>query len=215
LGRAKKMKVTHWQSSFLILFVILGLFPISPVRADLQLSPSTAFFSVNTNADNREYDAFLTLREAMEAANGVFKASYSPAEQLLMSGCTFDLSGKVTGGCGAGGDAILFMAAVTHIIPLNSLPEIVKDGVQFYGISGKTMIDFKSVGFEIPGFSVNANSVWFYNLILINAVRDDPTSIAPMIHVGGKKGLRVVGNYIGVTPTTTSCSDPVLSGRTT
>jgi parallel beta-helix repeat protein len=143
----------------------------------------------------------------MEAANGVFKPSYSPAEQLLMSGCTFNPSGAVTGGCGVGGDAILFTAAVTHIIPLKSLPEIVKDGVQFYGISGKTMIDFKSA-WDLSGFRVYANSVYFYNLILINFGRDDP-----LIRLVDHKGLRLVGNYIGVTPTTTSCSDPALIGR--
>ena len=204
------MKVFPWLSGFLCILVFMALFPIPAAQASPRAVPGMAGFQVNTNADNTEFDAYLTLREAMMAANGNFKAAYSPAEQLLMSGCTFSPAGVVTGGCGVGGDYITFTAVVTTILPLTALPEIVKDGVQIYGTAGKTMIDMKSCA-DSDGFLISANGVYLYNLIIIN---NGGGNFQPLIMLKpGFKGLRVVGNYVGVTPTTTSCSDPLFNAR--
>lgn len=50
-----------------------------------------------------------------------------------MTGCTFNAGGMITGGCGAGGDTILFAPSLTEIVLNDNLPQIAKDGVTING----------------------------------------------------------------------------------
>jgi parallel beta-helix repeat protein len=201
------MKVSSWLSGLLCVVILTSLFPVQPAKAAPR-APTLVIFWVNSNADNDEYDSYLTLREAMLAANGSFTRSYSVAERAQMTGCTFDVSGNVIGGCGLGDDYILFTAAVTQINLLSSLPDIIKDGVSILGTAGTPVIDLKA-GID-SGFMVQANNVYLGHLTIINNVG---IGAAITTRSSGYKGLKVVGNYLGVTPTAASCSDPAITSR--
>lgn len=203
------MKVPAWLSAFLCVVILASFSPVQEAQAAPSALPTSATFTVNSNADTNEYDSYFTLREAMLAANGTFTRSYSAAERAQMAGCTFDLSGNVTGGCGLGGDTILFAAAVTQINLLTPLPRIIKNGLLIIGNAGKPVIDLKA-GVD-DGFFIQADNVWLYSMTIINQ-----TGIGSLIGTdpwSAHKGTRVVGNYLGVTPDAASCSDPAITSR--
>ena len=200
------MKATLWVSRLLCAAMILALVPAGSAQAASR-AVSGAIFSVNSNADNTDYDAFLTLREALLAANGTFTRSYSVAERALMSGCTFDVSGNVTGGCGAGNDAIVFKAEVTQITLLSQLPDIVNDGTLIIGSAGKPAIDMKAAGTG-DALIVRANNVYLIGLSIYN---HSGYSGSLIYFLTGYKGLRVSNNSLGLPAGATSCSDAAIT----
>jgi hypothetical protein len=93
-------------------------------------APLGGTLTVNSTADTSLVDSVLTLREALLVANGALTGPFTSAEQGQMSGCTFNASGFITGGCGAGiADNILFASALGFrpVITLNSPLPVIND----------------------------------------------------------------------------------------
>ena len=154
-----------------------------------------------TDADAR--DNFLSLREAMSVVAGALPGPFTLPERVQMPGCTFNASGMIIGGCGAGGDTIHFAPALTEIVLTSNLPPIVKEGLTINGAvsAGKIVINANAV--VTYGFRVNADQVTLTNLTIVNtsgngnAIRLENTL---------RMGLQIYNNYLGVRPGSTSCS---------
>ena len=192
------------MSCCVFLFLISGLLPIQKAVASgsrqLLLAGGSLVVNDYTDADAR--DGFLSLRESMSVANGA-TGPYSPQERSQMTGCTFNASGEITGGCGAGGDTILFAPSLTEIVLTSNLPKISKDGVTINGTVSTGTIIINANAVVEYGFRVNANQVTLTNLTVIN------TSFfgnAIRLDNGLWMGLKIYNNYLGVLPGSTSCS---------
>ncbi len=110
----------------LILALLVSIQPIA-IAAPIIHAPATSNLIVNTLADSNSVDNFLSLREAIQIANGTLTGTFTDAEKAQLGGCTFSGSTNswtITGGCGGSfPDAIAF--SVVGTINLNSaLPDI-------------------------------------------------------------------------------------------
>ncbi len=128
-----------------------------------------------------------------------------------MSGCTFNAVGNFTSGCGFGGDTINFDPALTQVVLTSRLPFINKDGLTVNGTvaAGNVIIDGNGglSGTADYAFNIEANNVTLRNLTVINIYS---FGAAVALGNGNWKGLRVYNNFLGVTPTAHSCSDPAI-----
>jgi hypothetical protein len=202
------MKIPNLLSVLLCVLLLAAILSPQPVSAAvLPLSGGT--LTVNTSGDASTVgDNVLSLREAMNIANGSLLGPFSLAERLQMSGCTFDASGNITSGCGAGGDTIRFDPSMTQVLLSSRPPLINKDNVTIDGSvsAGNTIINGQ--GLADYGFNIAANNVVLHNLTVIKI---SGYGAAVGLGNGSWKGLQVYNNYLGVLPGTTSCSDPQIA----
>ncbi len=207
-----KRMLISWFSGILCLALISAFFPPVPVTAEAAQALAGGTFTVNSEADTIASDNFLTLREAMSVATGVLTGPFTAAERSLLAGCTFNASGFITSGCGAGGDSIIFAPTLKRIALTSGirLPFMNKDGVSIDGTvtSGKVVID--AAGGVDYGFNVAANNVTLKDLAIINISGFGATV---SLGNGNWKNLRVFNDYLGIVPGASSCSDPAIVAR--
>ena len=159
-------------------------------------------FVVNSSADSSLLDSVLTLREAIDVANGSLTGPFSAAEQAQLGGCVFDGSGMITGGCGAGVyDNITFDPSVTQVNLSNFLPYLTDAGTWINGSAGVPRIDASGTSGSI--LTVNGNDITISNLSVVNG---DSVSMLADIMVLSGKDARIAYNYLGTVPGATNCS---------
>ena len=204
------MKNHLWFTGLICFLLIEARFPARWEVTAAQPLAAGGTLLVNTASDTITSDSFLSLREAMSIAAGALTGPFTLAERTQMTGCTFNSSGMITGGCGAGGDSILFAPNLTQIVLTARLPNIIKDGVTVNGaVSAGTMIINANAAVDY-GFNVIANNVALFNLTVINI---SGFGAAIGLGNGSWKGLQVYNNYLGVLPRSTSCSDAAITAR--
>lgn len=192
-----------------IRIIILGLAFLGAMALGLDCArPARAgVITVTTSADPVIPDGIsMSFREALSITTGVWAGPFSLAEKNQMSGCFFNASSFLTGGCGAGNDTIVFSPTLTRALLLNTLPFIAPaaSGLTVDGAvnSGRMIVQGNALTFKI--FDVGANDVTIKNLTLINAAY-------PVYSASGIKHLQILDNFIGALPDSTSCSDPRLT----
>ncbi len=84
-------------------------------------APQAGIFWVNNTADTDLIDSVLTLREAILVANGATIGPFTSAEQAMLTGCTFNTSGYITGGCGANIQDTIFFSSTLGFRPVITL----------------------------------------------------------------------------------------------
>jgi hypothetical protein len=185
------------------LLLIAAFFPTRGATASNRPLVAGASLVVNNDSGSTGYDNFLSLFEAMGVVNGTYLGPFTTLERSQMTGCTFNASGLITGGCGAGGDTIQFDPSLTQIILTSNLPMIMKDGVTINGAVSAGNIIINASGFVEYGFRVNANQVTLTNLTVINTI-----GVGNAIRLENNlwMGLQIYNNYLGVLPGSTSCS---------
>lgn len=201
-------KVQWWDAWLCGLLLIALLFP-GPASAGTSSPNTGGVFTVNTSNDlNTQGDSFISLREAMNIANGSLKGPFSLAERSLLTGCTFDAGGNITSGCGAGSDTIQFDPSLSQVLLTSRPPMINKDGVTLNGTVSSGVVIINGQGQADYGINVSANNVTIHDISMINL-----TGFGAAIGLGNGSwiGLRAYHNYLGVTPTSQSCSDPSLT----
>jgi hypothetical protein len=185
-------------------------------------APLAGTLTVNSTADTSFADSVLTLREALLVANGALTGPFTSAEQGQMSGCTFNTSGFITGGCGAGiADNIFFASALGFrpVITLTSpLPPI--SDTQATNIIGaflfnnvQPVINAQNIGARQDGLVVTSDNNGIFSISVINAPRDgivlrgnrNTVSTWTMARNNGRIGIHIAGltntvsnSYIGV-----------------
>ena len=185
------------------LLLIVAFFSTQGASASLQPLLAGGSLVVNDATNTTGYDNFLSLFEAMSVANGTFRGPFTVQERSQMTGCTFNASELITGGCGAGGDTILFAPSLTQIVLTSNLPQILKDGVTINGAVSAGNIIINANAVANYGFRVNANQVTLTNLTVINT-----SGVGNAIRLENNlwMGLQIYNNYLGVLPGSTSCS---------
>ena len=184
-------------------------------------APLAGTLTVNSTADTNSVDSVLTLREALLVANGTLTGPFTSAEQGQMAGCTFNASGFITGGCGAGiDDNILFASALGFrpVITLtNPLPPIsdtqATDIFGTFSNNVQPVINAQNLGPGQDGLVVNSNNNRIYSISVINAPRHgivlngnrNTVGFWTMARNNGVSGIYVTGltntvsnSYIGV-----------------
>jgi parallel beta-helix repeat protein len=202
MGRRISMKVRILFRSCICLLILTVFFPTLRAAASFQLHVTGGSLVVNDYTDADARDGFLSLREAMNVANGV-TGPYSSQERGQMTGCTFNAGGMITGGCGAGGDTIQFAPSLTQIVLTSNLPQILKDEVTINGAVNAGNIIINANAVVQYGFQVNANQVSLTNLTVINP---GPFGNAIRLVNNSWMGLQIYNNYLGVLPRSTSCN---------
>jgi parallel beta-helix repeat protein len=200
------MKARRLFDVWICLLLIAAFFPTQRAAASIRLLASGGSLVVNDATNATGYDNFLSLIEAMSVANGTFLGPFTVQERSQMTGCTFNASELITGGCGAGGDTILFAPSLTQIVLTSNLPMIIKDGVTINGAVSAGNIIINANAVVNYGFRVNANQVTLTNLTVINT-----GGVGNAIRLENNlwMGLQIYNNYLGVLPGSTSCSPAV------
>ncbi|HRA53034.1 MAG TPA: right-handed parallel beta-helix repeat-containing protein, partial [Thermoflexales bacterium] len=128
-------------------------------------APLAGAFVVNSPLDTNALDSVLTLREAILVANGTLIGDFSPSEQAQLSGCVFNGSGFITGGCGPGiTDTISFSSSV--VITLTSALPAITDtrGTIIRGcdVEPCAVIESGSIAANTDALTVNGanNEIW-------------------------------------------------------
>ena len=128
-------------------------------------APLAGAFVVNSPLDTNALDSVLTLREAILVANGTLIGDFSPSEQAQLSGCVFNGSGFITGGCGPGiTDTISFSSSV--VITLTSALPAITDtrGTIIRGcdVEPCAVIESGSIAANTDALTVNGadNQIW-------------------------------------------------------
>jgi parallel beta-helix repeat protein len=185
-------------------------------------APLAGTLTVNSTADTSFFDSVLTLREALLVANGALTGPFTSAEQSQMSGCTFNASGFITGGCGAGiADNILFASALGFrpVITLNSPLPVINDSAPtnilgaFLLNNVQPVINAQNIGAGQDGLVVNSNNNGIFSISVISAPgngivlngNQNIVSTWTMARNNGGSGIYVTGltntvsnSYIGV-----------------
>lgn len=177
--------------------MLLGLLatPPLPIRA-------TSNLVVNSSADTVATDSVLTLREAIRVANGDTTGPFSAAEQAQLGGCTFNGSGMITGGCGAGVfDNITFDLSVTQVNLTSYLPYLIAAGTWIDGNAGVPRIDASGLT-DGSAFYIDGSDITISNLSIVNG---QPSNGADIAMLGGKDA-RIAYNYLGTVPGATDCA---------
>ena len=185
------------------LLLIAAFFPTQRAAASIRPLVAGGSLVVNDDSGSTGYDNFLSLFEAMGVVNGTYLGPFTAPERSQMTGCTFNASGLITGGCGAGGDTIRFAPSLTQIVLTSNLPMIIKDGVTINGAVSAGNIIINANAVVNYGFRVNANQVTLTNLTVINT-----SGVGNAIRLENNlwMGLQIYNNYLGVLPGSTSCS---------
>lgn len=177
--------------------------------SSVALASGGGTFTVNSSADPGTLgDSYLTLNEAMSVANGSLTGPFSLAERTQLAGCTFNGSGIITSGCGAGNDTIQFAPSLTAVNLNGRPPAINKSGVTINGAvtSGSVVIDAQNI--SDWGFNIAADNVTIENITVVNIAS---FGAAVALANGSWKGLEVSNTHLGALPTSTSCSGPGLT----
>ncbi len=197
--------ISRMSSVLLNVLIMLAMligsaaFPIS-VRA---IGGGT--FTVNTaNDSNTVGDGELSLREAIQIANGTLLGPFSVAERGQLSGCTFDAFGNISNNCGGGNNLIQFTPTLTQVMLNGRLPNTTADNITITGQVNSGRLIVNSTANDL-GFWVGSNNVDVSWMAIINTT--DPIGVNSGTAL---KGLRFHDNYLGITPDMTSCADPRL-----
>jgi hypothetical protein len=185
-------------------------------------APLAGNLTVNNTADTSLFDSVLTLREALLVANGTLTGPFTAAEQGQMSGCTFNASGFITGGCGAGiQDNIFFASALGFrpVITLNSPLPVINDSAPtnilgaFLFNNVQPVINAQNIGAGQDGLVVASDDNGIFSISVINAPRHgivlngnrNTVGTWTMARNNGASGIYVTGltntvsnSYIGV-----------------
>jgi len=160
-------------------------------------------FVVNSSADTATMDNFLTLREAIQVANGTLHGPFSSAEAAQLGGCVFE-DGYIIGGCGGFVfDDITFASSVTQINLTSYLPALTDAGTWINGSAGVPRIDAGGMSLTGNVFTVSGNDITISNLSIVNG---DPSGVYADIWVASGKDARIAYNYLGTVPGATNCS---------
>jgi len=187
----------------LVLCSALASAPVLPAAA-----AGGGVFTVNTaNDSNTPNDNELSLREAIEIADGALTGPFSPAEQIHMANCTFDAGHNIGNACGGGHNLIQFTPTLTQVKLTAGLPGITVTAVTVNGAVNTGQIIINGQGLADDAFDVSADQFTLENAALINL------TAYPVFSNHAIKGLVLANNNLGVPPGAASCSDPRLTQR--
>jgi parallel beta-helix repeat protein len=191
------MRHTHLLAISCAIILAATLIFLQPVTAH----SAGGTFTVNTaNDSNTPGDVELSLREAIQIANGTLTGPFSLTERGQLSGCTFNASGFITNNCGGGNNLIQFTPTLTQVTLNGRLPETTANDLTITGQVNSGRLIVNSTANDL-GFWVGSNNVDISHFSIINA--SDPIAVVSNIAI---KGLRIHDNYLGITPDMTSCS---------
>jgi parallel beta-helix repeat protein len=160
-------------------------------------------FLVTTASDSdTRGDDVISLREAIEVADGTLTGPFDASEQTVLSGCFFDVSGFITNACGGGNNTIRFSSVLTQVMVNGRLPEMNTSHVLVDGQVNSGRVIVNSTANDLA-FWLGADDQTVENVTIINA--NSPIGVVSNIAL---KQLHIANNYLGVLPDTTSCSDP-------
>ncbi len=153
-------------------------------------APLVGNLVVNSTADTNFPDSVLTLHEALLVANGTIIGPFTAAEQAQMSGCTFNGSGYITGGCGANiqdniffAPALGFRPVITLAAPLppisDTKPTLLLGAFPLFFNNVQPVINAQNLSGSTPGLVVNSNENQIVAVSVIN---------------GPAEGIRLNGN---------------------
>ena len=197
--RGHSMRRSLWRTIGLVLGLLGVLFIyISPVAA----TGGGPFLVTTANDADTRGDGVISLREAIEIANGTLAGPFDANEQTSLSGCFFNVSGFITNACGGGNNTIQFSPVLTQVMINGRLPEMSTTNVLVDGhvTSGRVIVNNTA---NDLAFWLGANDQTVENIAIINA--SDPIGVVSNIPL---KHLAVSNSYLGVLPDSTSCSDP-------
>ena len=200
---SRRLNAPHLAHALRVVLTALVLAALSVPWNAPRVARASGAFVVNSSTDNSNLDSVLTLREAIDVANGTLTGPFSPNEQAQLGGCTFNGSGMITGGCGGGVyDNITFHSSVTQINLINTLPALTDAGTWIDGNAGVPRIN--ASGINPPGdvFTINGNHITISHLSVVNG---DSGSFADIAVLSGKDA-RIAYNYLGSVPGATNCS---------
>ena len=168
-----------------VLIALLGSPPPRSARA-------AGTFTVNSYADNENYDSVLTLREALLVANGSISMGLTDGEKAQLGGCIFAGSSgnwRITGGCGAGIADTINFSYPTGVITLGTttLPPVNDTAPTYIYGPNTTTEEIAIDGQNLPAGSAiltisSDNNAVYYSL----AFRDSP---AVGIFISGSHNL--------------------------
>jgi CSLREA domain-containing protein len=184
-------------------------------------APLVGSLYVNSTEDIVSSNSQLTLREAILVANGVLTGPFTLAEQAQMSGCTFNASGFITGGCGAGIVDYIFFASTLGFRPVitlrTPLPPINDTrATHIFGAfphNVQPVINAQNLTTGQDGLVINSNGNSISGISVINAPRDgivlnghrNTVNIWTMVRNNRRYGIYITGmtntvssSYIGV-----------------
>ncbi len=185
-------------------------------------APLVGNLIVNSTADTSLADSVLTLREALLVANGTLTGPFTAAEQGQMSGCTFNVGGFLTGGCGAGiqdniffAPALGFRPVITLSSPLPPISDTRATNIigAFLFNNVQPVINAQNIGAGQDGLVVNSDNNGIFSISVIKAPRDgivlngnqNIVSTWTMVRNNGRVGIHITGltntvsnSYIGV-----------------
>jgi parallel beta-helix repeat protein len=163
-------------------------------------------FTVNTaNDSNTRLDTELSLREAIQIANGTLIGPFSLQEKSQMVGCTFNASNFISNACGGGNNTIQFSPALTEVTLDGRLDLLSAAGVTIDGqVTGGRVVVNSSVA--DLAFWIGVDNTTVKNITVINAT--NPIGVASNLAI---KGLKIFNAYLGVVPGLASCtSAPIV-----
>lgn len=195
-------------------FILVGIITIGLAASGAGAAPRTeptpgGSITVNDGYDSYHIDIYISLREAVDIANGTLTGEFTDAEKTLLNGCTFTGSTDnwyISGGCGLGiVDEIVFAAALTLVDLNNPLNPLTDAGTSIRGVGGLPGIDANEMSggnvFNIAGDSIAIQGLSIYNT---------PADYAD-IQVSDGKGSTIENNRLGLAPTGT-CLDVMRGG---
>jgi len=197
-----RLVVPHLAHALRVALIALVLAALSVPWHAPRVARANGAFVVNSSADSSLLDSVLTLREAIDVANGSLTGPFSAAEQAQLGGCIFDGSGMITGGCGGGVyDNITFDPSVTQVNLTDYLPYLADAGTWINGNAGVPRIDASGTFGSI--LTINGNDITISNLSVVNG--DSASMLADIMVLSGKDA-RIAYNYLGTVPGATNCS---------
>jgi len=165
-------------------------------------------FTINTSNDsNTPGDNELSLREAIEVADGSLLGPFSAAERAQMANCTFDAGHNIGNSCGGGNNLIKFNPTLTEARLTATLPTITANGITVDGAVNSGQIVINGQALAADAFDVSASQFTLRNAAVINLTGYAVWSNAAI------KGLVLANDNLGVPPGAGSCSDPRLVQR--
>jgi parallel beta-helix repeat protein len=194
--------------ALVVSLTLVALAALAPAPVHPAAAAGGGTFTVDTaNDSNTPGDSELSLREALEIANGTLLGPFSAAERAQMANCTFDAGHNIGNDCGGGNNLIKFTPTLTEARLTAALPTITAGGITVDGAvnSGQVVIDGQALADD--AFDVSASHFTLENAALINLTGYPVNSNAAI------KGLVLANDNLGVPPGALSCSDPRIIQR--